>query len=78
MSTPLEDAARTIRTLETAAWREQRDRHKDWWSMPTYERLQVLTYDAGYADGYDQAVADIAAAWAGRDYFGGVEDRWSA
>jgi len=74
-STPLEAATRAIHALATEAWREQRDRHRDWWSMATSERLRVLSYEAGFDDGYEQAVADIAAGWAGRDYWSG---RWSA
>lgn len=62
-----------LMTLETQAWRERQERHRDWWTMPSSERLQVLTYEAGYDDGYEQAVADIAAAWASRPYWSGAE-----
>ncbi|MEP9380826.1 hypothetical protein [Nocardioides sp. KR10-350] len=72
-----EEAARAIHALGNQAWREQRDRHRDWWSLPSSERLRVLTYESGYDDGYGQAIADIAAAWASRPYWTD-DDRRSA
>lgn len=53
---------------EAKEYQRQRDRHRDWWTMPTHERMRVLTYEAGYDDGYEQAIADIAGAWANEPY----------
>lgn len=77
MSSP-DEIGREIRALENAAWQEQKDRHKDWWSLPTHELLTVLTYEAGYDDGYEQAVADIASAWAVGTAENEPGERWSA
>lgn len=63
------DTFAQLHQMETAAWREKRDRHRDWWTMPAHERQRVLSYESGFDDGYAQAVADIAAAWAGRSYY---------
>lgn len=63
------EAARVLATIESEAWREAKARHRDWWSMTSSERRAVLTYEAGYDDGYEQATRDIAAAWRGESYF---------
>ncbi|MFT4010883.1 MAG: hypothetical protein QM655_12675 [Nocardioidaceae bacterium] len=55
---------------QEAAWSNERGRHREWWRMSQAERLRILSYEAGFDDGWldghlagvSETLADLRAA----------------